>query len=231
MSDKASPAFKELVYDGIFAKNPIFVLALSLCPAVAVTSSAITALGMGASVVYVLTMSCTFASIFRKVIPHKIRIPAYITMIAFNVTLVQLLMSAFLPELYASLGVYLALVVVFAIILARMEVFASSHKVIPSMVDGFSMGLGFALGLLLIGIIREFLGAGSFFGMPLIAEEDFTPILMAILPPGGFIVIGLLIGLFNVIGDKRKEAAKAKSAAAKQVVTNPAPVAAEAVEG
>lgn len=232
MSDKASPAFKELVYDGIFAKNPIFVLALSLCPAVAVTSTAITALGMGAAVVYVLTMSCALASLFRRVIPHKIRIPAYITMIAFNVTLVQLLMSAFLPELYASLGVYLALVVVFAIILARMEVFASSHKVIPSMVDGFSMGLGFALGLLLIGVIREFLGSGCFFGLPLIPEESFTPILMAILPPGGFIVIGLLIGLFNVIGAKRKEAALAREKAAQAPLAAPtlAPVS-ETAEG
>lgn len=225
MQDKPTPPFRDILYEGIFAKNPIFVLALSLCPAVAVTSTAITALGMGASVVYVLTMSCLFASLFRRVIPHKIRIPAYITLIAFNVTLVQLLMSAFLPELYASLGVYLALVVVFAIILARMEVFASTHKVIPSTFDGFSMGLGFAFGLLLIGVIREFLGAGTFFGMPVIPEEDFMPILMAILPPGGFITIGLLIGLFNVIGEARKARAEAKAAKAALAVPAAEPAA------
>ncbi len=212
MADKVSPPFRNLLSDGIFAKNPIFVLALSLCPAVAVTSTAITSLAMGASVLYVLTMSNTFTSLFRNVIPHKIRVPAYISIIAFNVTFVQLVMSAYLPHLYDALGVYLALVVVFAIILARAEVFASTHKVIPSFVDGFSMGLGFSLGLLLIGIIREFLGSGSFFGMQVIPEEHFVPILMVILPPGGFIVIGLLIGLFNVIGKARKQRNQSESA-------------------
>ncbi|RJO66139.1 MAG: electron transport complex subunit RsxE [Myxococcales bacterium] len=212
MSEKKAPPFTQLISDGVIFKNPIFVLALSLCPAVAVTSTAITAIGMGAAVLYVITMSNAFTSIFRKVIPHKVRLPCYITIIAFNVTLVQLVMSAYMPELYEALGVYLALVVVFAIILARAEVFASNHKVLPSMVDGFGMGLGFTLGLLLIGVIREFLGSGTFFGMPVIPEQHFTPVLMFILPPGGFVVIGLLIGLFNVLGDWRKRrAAEAKA--------------------
>ena len=206
MSEKTPPPISQLITDGIFSKNPIFVLALSLCPAVAVTSTAITSVGMGISVWYVITMSCLFTSIFRNFIPHKVRVPAYITIIAFNVTFVQLVMSAFLPQLYQALGVYLALVVVFAIILARMEVFASKNKMIPSFFDGFGMGLGFALGLLLIGIIREFFGSGSFFGIQIIPEENFIPILMVILPPGGFVVIGLLIGLFNAIGDWRKKA-------------------------
>lgn len=207
MSDMTSPSIKTLISEGIFAKNPVFVLALSLCPAVAVTSTAVTSLGMGVAVLYVLTMSNVFTSLFRHVIPHKIRVPSYITFIAFNVTFVQLVMSAFMPGLYNALGVYLALVVVFAIILARSEVFASKNKLIPSFFDGLGMGLGFLLGLLLIGVIREFLGYGTFFGMTVIAEENFTPVLMVILPPGGFIVIGLLIGLFNLIGDWRKRKA------------------------
>lgn len=213
-AQEKKPEIRQLLSDGIFAKNPIFVLALSLCPAVAVTSEAISAVGMGAAVVYVLTMSSILTSIFRNFVPAKIRVPVYITIIAFNVTLVQLIMMAFFPAIFEALGVYLALVVVFAIILARLEVFASKNKVIPSAFDGFGMGLGFFFGLLVIGIIREFLGSGTFFGMTIIPEENFTPILMAILPPGGFIVIGLLIGLFNVIGSwrERKDFADAASA-------------------
>jgi electron transport complex protein RnfE len=204
MSDANSPEIKTLIFEGIFTKNPVFVLALSLCPAVAVTNTAITSLGMGVAVLYVITMSNVFTSLFRNYIPHKIRVPAYITFIAFNVTFVQLVMSAFLPRLYESLGVYLALVVVFAIILARSEVFASKNKVLPSFFDGIGMGTGFMLALLLIGVIREFIGYGTFFGMTIIPEQYFTPVLMVVLPPGGFIMIGLLIGLFNLIGDWRK---------------------------
>ncbi len=210
MSEKPSPKLSTLITEGIFSKNPIFVLALSLCPAVAVTSEAISSLGMGVSVVYVMTMSSLLTSMVRKLVPHKVRVPVYISIIAFNVTFVQLVMMAFLPDLFQSLGVYLALVVVFAIILARLEVFASKNGVIPSAVDGFGMGLGFLFGLVLIGIIREFLGNGTFFGIHVIPEEHFTPILMAILPPGGFITIGLLIGLFNVIGKRRAAHAAAE---------------------
>ena len=199
-----TPSYRQLITDGVLNKNPIFVLALSLCPAVAVTSTAMTAVAMGAAVWYVITMSNVFTSIFRRVIPHKVRLPAYITFIAFNVTFVQLVMSAYLPDLYDALGVYLALVVVFAIILARSEVFASKNRLLPSFVDGFGMGMGFSLGLLVIGIIRELLGSGTFFGLPVIPEEHFIPVLMFILPPGGFVVIGLLIGLFNTIGAWRK---------------------------
>lgn len=201
MSFNQAPVMKDLLLDGVVRKNPIFVLALSLCPAVAVTSTAITSFMMGISVLYVLTMSNVLTSLTRAIVPHKIRVPVYITFIAFNVTFVQLVMSAYLPDLYDALGVYLALVVVFAIILARSEVFACKNKLFPSFVDGFSMGLGFLLGLLLIGIIREFLGGGTFFGMVILTEEQFPPILMLILPPGGFVVIGLLIGAFNHIGD------------------------------
>lgn len=221
MSEVKAPELKTLVLEGIFSKNPIFVLALSLCPAVAVTSTAINALGMGAAVLYVITMSNTFTSLLRHVIPAKLRVPCYITIIAFNVTLVQLIMSAYLPELYDKLGVYLALVVVFAIILARSEVFASKNKVLPSFVDGIGMGSGFLLGLLLIGVIREAFGAGTFFGLEIVPKEHFIPTLMFILPPGGFIVIGLLIGLFNVIGERRKRRAREAQEAASAGETLP----------
>ena len=139
---------------GLIVENPIFVLALSLCPALAVTASAITALTMGLSVMFVITANNVVVSLTRKLVNPKVRVPVYITSIATIVTLVQLLLQAFAPELYKALGIYLALIVVFAIILARAEVFASKNSVIPSFFDGLGIGAGFTLALLLIGCIR-----------------------------------------------------------------------------
>ena len=183
---------------GVIVENPIFVLALSLCPALAVTASAITALTMGLSVMFVITANNVVVSLTRKLVNPKVRVPVYITSIATIVTLVQLLLQAFAPELYKALGIYLALIVVFAIILARAEVFASKNSVIPSFFDGLGMGAGFTLALLLIGCIRELLGAGSIFGVPVIGDW-YDPALIMILPAGGFILIGYLVGGFKML--------------------------------
>ena len=183
---------------GVIVENPIFVLALSLCPALAVTASAITALTMGLSVMFVITANNVVVSLTRKLVNPKVRVPVYITSIATIVTLVQLLLQAFAPELYKALGIYLALIVVFAIILARAEVFASKNSVIPSFFDGLGMGAGFTLALLMIGCIRELLGAGSIFGVPVIGDW-YDPALIMILPAGGFILIGYLVGGFKML--------------------------------
>lgn len=194
---------------GVIVENPIFVLALSLCPALAVTASALTALTMGFSVMFVITANNVVVSLTRKLVNPKVRVPVYITSIATIVTLVQLLLQAFAPELYKALGIYLALIVVFAIILARAEVFASKNSVIPSFFDGLGMGTGFTLALLLIGCIRELLGAGSIFGIPVIGDW-YDPALIMILPAGGFILIGYLVGGFKILTEYMEKVAAKK---------------------
>jgi len=185
---------------GLIEENPIFVLALSLCPALAVTSSVINALTMGLSVMFVITMNNTVVSITRKFINPKVRVPVYITSIATIVTLVQLLLQAFAPALYKALGIYLALIVVFAIILARAEVFASKNKVIPSFFDGLGMGSGFTIAMVAVGAIRELLGAGSLLGFKVLGAW-YNPALIMILPAGGFILIGYMVAGFKMWTD------------------------------
>lgn len=201
----------EIYKKGLFSENPIFVLALSLCPALAVTTTAVNALTMGLSVMFVITLNNTVVSLTRKVVNPKVRVPVYITYIATIVTLLQLLLQAFAPLLYKSLGIYLALVVVFAIILARAEVFASKNKVFPSFLDGLGMGSGFTLAMLSIGIIREFLGMGSIFGVAIMGSWYNAPLIM-ILPPGAFILIGYMVGGVKMItaNMENKEAEKAR---------------------
>lgn len=155
----------ERLYNGTIKENPTFVLMLGMCPTLAVTSSAINGLGMGLSTMVVLALSNLIISMLRKVIPDKVRIPAYIVIIATFVTLVELLLHAYVPALYASLGIYISLIVVNCIILGRAEAYASKNGMLPSFFDGVGMGLGFTGALTLIGLIREFIGAGTFFGM------------------------------------------------------------------
>jgi electron transport complex protein RnfE len=183
---------------GIIAENPIFVLALSLCPALAVTSTAINSLTMGLSVLFVITANNTIVSITRKVVNPKVRVPVYITSVATIVTVVQLVLQAYAPLLYKALGIYLALIVVFAIILARAEVFASKNSVIPSFFDGLGMGCGFALALLSIGIVRELFGTGAIFGIQVLGSW-YNPALIMILPPGAFILIGYMVAGFKML--------------------------------
>ncbi|MBR3623227.1 MAG: electron transport complex subunit E [Selenomonadaceae bacterium] len=177
---------------GILEENPIFILALSLCPALAVTTTVINALTMGLTVTFVITSNNVVVSLIRNFVNPKVRVPVYITSIATIVTVAQLVLQAYFPILYKAMGIYLALVVVFAIILARAEVFASKHGVVKSFCDGFGMGCGFTAAMLVIGVIREITGGGTILGIPLFGE-DFSPMLMMILPPGAFILIGYLV--------------------------------------
>lgn len=182
---------------GIIEENPIFVLALSLCPALAVTSTAVNSLTMGLSVLFVITMNNMIVSITRKWVNPKVRVPVYITSVATIVTVVQLVLRAYAPLLYKALGIYLALIVVFAIILARAEVFASKNSVIPSVFDGLGMGTGFTLALLAIGVIRELFGMGSIFGIQILGSW-YNPALIMILPAGAFITIGYMVAGFKM---------------------------------
>ena len=204
----------KIFYKGLFDQNPIFRLALSLCPALAVTSTALNGLAMGLSVLFVITANNSIVSIFRHYINPTVRVPVFITIIATLVTVVQLVLAAYFPDLSKALGIYLALIVVFAIILARAEVFATKNSLIPSFFDGLGMGTGFAGAMILIGIIREVFGTGTIFGMPLFGSW-YDPALIVILPPGGFLVIGLLIGMFNLIEQAqiRRHEAEAKAKA------------------
>ena len=194
--------------NGVLTENPTFRLVLGTCPTLAVTTSAINGLGMGAAATFVLLGSNMAISALRKVIPDKVRIPAFIVIICTFVTIIQLLMQAFLPSLYESLGIFIPLIVVNCIILARAEAFASKNPVLDSAVDGLGMGAGFTLALTLIGSIRELVGNGSIFGISLLGAS-YQPMLLIILPAGGCLVFGSLLGIINAIGNKRKKGAKA----------------------
>ena len=187
---------------GLIAENPVLVLVLGTCPTLAQTGSVIAALSMGIAATVVLVCSNVVISALRKIIPDTVRIPCYIGVIAGFVTIVQLLMHAYLPDLYEMMGVYLALIVVNCIILGRAEMFARKNNVIESALDGLGMGLGFLLALVAMATIREVLGAGSFAGIKIPFLQDYTlPILT--MAPGGFLVFGILIAVINKIGPKK----------------------------
>jgi len=195
----------EIFYKGLFDQNPIFRLALSLCPALAVTSTVTNALAMGLSVMFVITANNVVVSIFRKVVNPKVRVPVYITSIATIVTVVILTLQAYFPDLYKALYLYLNLIVVFAIILARAEVFAAKNGIVPSFFDGLGMGAGFAGAMVAIGVIRELFGNGTLMGVNVMGAA-YNPALIMILPPGGFVLIGLMIASFNLIGEYQDKA-------------------------
>ena len=180
---------------GFIRENPIFVIMLGLCPTLAVSTSLVNAVGMGLATTFVLVFSNTVISLLRNVIPHKVRIPCFIVIIATFVTIAELFMMAYLPELNKALGIFVPLIVVNCIILGRAEAFASKHPVFLSILDGLGMGFGFALGLSLIAFIRELLGNGTIWGLKL--SLGYEPLLIAILPPGAFLTIGFLMGLFK----------------------------------
>jgi electron transport complex protein RnfE len=181
---------------GIIKENPVLRLVLGTCATLALSTSASNAIGMGLATTFVLVGSNAVISLLRNVIPDKVRIPCYITLIAGFVTVVQMLISAYSPSLKDALGIYLPLIVVNCIILGRAEMFANKNKVLPSILDGLGMGAGFTATLLVMGIIRELLGAGSIFGLP-ITSGFMDPIIIFLLPPGGFFVFGMLIALAN----------------------------------
>ena len=180
---------------GFIKENPVFVLVLGMCPTLGVTSSAINGLGMGLATTFVLMMSNIVISLVKGVIPDKVRIPAFIVIIAAFVTIVQLLMQAFVPALYKSLGLFIPLIVVNCIVLGRAEAFASKNNVGSSAIDGLGIGLGFTFALVLLGSIREILGSGKIFTLPVYSENYVT--LLFVLAPGAFIVLGYLIAIIN----------------------------------
>jgi len=190
---------------GLIDENPIFILALSLCPALAVTTTVVNGLTMGLTVTFVITTNNVVVSIVRRWVNPKVRVPVYITSIATIVTVAQLVLQAYFPHLYKAMGIYLALVVVFAIILARAEVFASKNGIVKSFCDGFGMGCGFTLAMLLISVIRELFGAGTVAGIPVFGT-DYEPMLMMVLPPGAFILIGYLVAATKTYITKRDAA-------------------------
>lgn len=187
-----------ILFKGILLENPVFVLILGTCPTLAVTTTVIGALAMGIAAAAVLICSNAVISILRKAIPDTVRIPCYIVIIAGFVTIVQMVMHAFLPELYELLGVYLALITVNCIILGRAEMFAGKNSVGKSILDGIGMGIGFTIALVLMAIIREVFGAGTFAGIEIPFLKDYT-IDVLIKAPGGMMVYGFLIALVNVI--------------------------------
>jgi len=190
---------------GLVLENPIFVLALSLCPALAVTTSVVNALTMGLTVTFVISMNNLIVSIVRNWVNPKVRVPIYITSIATIVTVAELLLKAFAPLLYKQLGIYLSLVVVFAIILARAEVFASKNRPLPSFIDGFGMGAGFTLAMLIVGVIRELFGNGTILGYTVLGSW-YPPALIFIMAPGAFILIGYLVGAWNIWSQRIEKA-------------------------
>ncbi|PIE51644.1 electron transport complex subunit RsxE [Candidatus Fermentibacteria bacterium] len=201
-------AMQELT-KGLFKENPVFRQALGMCPFLAVTSSVENALGMGAAATFVLVCSNFLVSLFRKAIPAKVRIPAYIVIIATFVTLVDLLMNAYLPSLHQSLGIFIPLIVVNCIILGRAEGFANKNKVFPSILDGIGMGFGFTIAMVIMATFREIIGNGSWLNINLLGEAyQNQPVLIAILAPGAFILMGFILGFFNIMEKRRKEGNK-----------------------
>lgn len=213
----------QIVSNGIFAQNPTFRLVLGMCPTLAITTSAFNGLGMGLAATLILVFSNALVSLLRKFIPDKVRIPAYVLIIATLVTLLEMLLKKFIPTLYSALGIYLPLIVVNCIILARAEAFASTNKVGDSMLDGLGMGLGFTLALTALGFVRELIGAGTFFmgslgsvsfGLKLGALPDYS-LKFFVLPAGGFLTLGLAMALVNAVSDYR--AKKKKDDAEKRI--------------
>ena len=195
-------AYWERITNGIFKENPALILMLGMCPTLAVTTSAINGLGMGLSSLVVLAISNVVISLLRKIIPDEVRLPAFIVVVASFVTVVELLMEAYLESLYASLGIYIPLIVVNCIILGRAEAYASKNPPLLSLFDGLGMGLGFTIALVIVGSIRELLGAGSIFGFSL--PGNFEPIAFFVRAPGAFLVLAVVVAIMNAVGIKNR---------------------------
>lgn len=195
----------EVFKNGLIDENPTFIQLLGMCPTLAVTTAMINGIGMGLSATFVLVFSNLAVSLVRKFVPSKIRIASYVVIIATFVSLVEMLLKAYLPDISAALGMFIPLIVVNCIILARAESFASKNKPLPSALDGLGMGLGFTAALTIIGAIRELLGNGSLLGISVFGA-GYNPALIFILPPGAFLVLGILIAVINMIRDRKKEA-------------------------
>lgn len=188
-----------LITKGLLKENPTFVLVLGMCPTLATTTSAVNGLEMGLATMFVLILSNIFISLISPVVPDKVHIPVYIVVIATFVTVLQLLMQAYVPEIYSTLGLFIPLIVVNCIVLGRAEAFANKNSVLDSALDGIGIGIGFTLSLTVIGIVREILGSGSVFGWKFIPGDGMLAFVMA---PGAFLVLGYLMVLFNKLAKK-----------------------------
>ena len=187
--------YLQIIKNGITKENPTFVLMLGMCPTLATTTSAINGLALGLATMFVLICSNVVISLIKNLTPDKVRIPVFIVVIASFVTLLQMAMQAYVPDIYATLGLFIPLIVVNCIILGRAEAFAAKNDAVSSLMDGVGIGLGFTLGLTLLGVCRELLGAGSIFGFVLLPET--LNMLMFVLPPGAFITLGFLVAIVN----------------------------------
>lgn len=205
----------ERLYNGIIKENPTFVLALGMCSTLAITTSAINGIGMGLATTVVLALSNMMISMLRKLIPDSVRVPAYIVIVATFVTVVQFLLEGFVPSLYNALGIYIPLIVVNCIILGRAESYASKNPVMPSLFDGIGMGLGFTLGITLVGAVREIIGSGSIFGVQIIPLADeaagkagYEPITIFVLAPGAFFVLAALVTIINAYNRRDRKSSR-----------------------
>jgi len=194
--------FMKNLWNGIIPENPVFRLVLGMCPVLAVTTAAVNGLGMGLSTTAVLIGSNVVISLLRNFIPSKVRIPAFVVIIASFVTIVGMLLKAYAPALDKELGLFIPLIVVNCIILGRAEAFASKNKIMDALADGIGMGLGFTLALTILGMVRELFGTGNIFGYSILGAS-FEPALIMILPPGAFLTLGLLMGLLNKVSQAK----------------------------
>ncbi|MEK7315325.1 MAG: electron transport complex subunit RsxE [Candidatus Eisenbacteria bacterium] len=201
------PGARQLLMNGIFGENPVFRLALSLCPAVAVTTTVANGIMLGVAVLLVQVLSSVTVALTRRAIHPRVRIPVYTIIIAVWVSAIDMVLAGFFPSLYAQVGLYVKLIVAFAIIISRLEVFASRMPLIPTFWDGLGMGLGFLFALIVIGVFRELLGSGAILGYAVVPEK---PLLFFALPAGGFFSIGLLMAFFNVL-ERRRNGGKASA--------------------
>ena len=206
------PSVRTVFMNGILGENPTFRLVLGVCPTLAVTTAAMNGFGMGLAVTFVLMCSNTIIAAIRNFVPDKVRIPVFIVVICAFVTFVEMILKAFIPVLYNALGIFLPLIVVNCIILARAEAFAQKNAVLPALMDGIGMGLGFTIALTLIASFRELLGNGTIFGITILPAA-YEPMILVILAPGAFITFGLLLGAVNAIVEKVQKS-KAKGGAA-----------------
>ena len=204
MSNTSTTSLKELFLNGIIKENTIFKLALSLCPSIAVTNNLKNGVFMGLAVLFVQFMVNITISLIRKVIHQKVRLPIFMLVISGWVTVTSMVMAAFVPDVYAKVGLYIQLIVAFASILARAEMFASKSSVLPSMADGLGMGVGFLFALTVISFFRELVGKGSLWGMQIVNTK---PLLIMILPAGGFFAVGILMAAFNWIDSRYRKGA------------------------
>lgn len=205
-ANKESGMAQEFV-KGLWKENPVFVMVLGMCPSLAVSNTAINSLAMGTATLFVLFFSSVLVSLLRKIIPAQVRITTYIVIIATFVTLVDFLLAALVPDIHKELGAFIALIVVNCIILGRAEAFAARNPVRLAMADALGMGVGFTFALLCVGIIREVLGSGSLFNIPLFGAS-FEPWVVMVLPPGGFMTLGFMLLFFNWMGQRKKQKLK-----------------------